>query len=129
MTNSIIFQIIGLTYLALGLGLLMAPSFYQAMIDKMLANEAMLFIMGFLVLLIGYFLVIYHNFWTGGLTVIITIFGWLALLKGLMMIIFPKKSIKLYKTVKISQKQLGIYGVVVLALGAIITYLGCLIFK
>ncbi|MCX6760814.1 MAG: hypothetical protein NTZ84_01755 [Candidatus Nealsonbacteria bacterium] len=124
MTDSSIFQILGLTYLAIGLGMLTSPRFYKEMLIKMIDNEAVLFVTGLLVFVIGYFFVAYHNIWTGGRTIIITIFGWLALLKGLMMIVIPEKSVKLYNLIKISEGQLGVYGVIVFVLGVILAYFG-----
>ena len=124
MTDASIFQILGLAYLTIGLGMLASPRFYEEMLNKMIDNEAVLFVTGLLVLVIGYFLVAYHNIWTSGWTIIITIFGWLALLKGLMMVVIPEKSIKLYNLIKISEGQLSIYGVIVFVLGIIFTYLG-----
>jgi uncharacterized protein YjeT (DUF2065 family) len=124
MTDANIFQIMGLTYLAIGLGMLVNPRFYKEMLNKMIDNEAVLFITGLLVFIIGYFLVAYHNIWTGDWTIIITIFGWLALLKGLMMVVVPEQSIKLYKAIKISKAQLSVYGIIIFALGIVCTYFG-----
>lgn len=124
MTDANIFQIMGLAYLAIGLGMLAAPRFYEEMLNKMINNEAVLFVTGLLVLVIGYFLVAYHNIWIGGWTIIITIIGWLALLKGLMMVVIPEKSLKLYNSIKISKGSLSIYGAIVSVLGIILTYLG-----
>jgi uncharacterized protein YjeT (DUF2065 family) len=124
MTDASIFQIFGLTYLAMGLGMLFSHRFYKEMINKMIDNEAVLFVTGLIVFVIGYFLVAYHNIWIGGWTIIITIFGWLAFLKGLMLIVIPEKSIQLYKLVKISKGQLSFYGIIVFVLGVIFSYLG-----
>lgn len=124
MTDASIFQLLGLTYLAIGLGMSVNRNFYKVMINKMIDNESVLFVTGLLVFVIGYFLVAYHNIWSGGWTIVITIFGWLALIKGLMMVVIPKSSIKLYNSIKISEKQLGFYGVIVFVLGVILTYLG-----
>lgn len=124
MTDASIFQILGLVYLVIGLGMLANPRFYKVMLNKMIDNEAVLLVMGLLVLVIGYFLVAYHNIWIGGRTIIITIFGWLALLKGLMMTVIPEKSIKFYNFIKVSKGQLSVYGIIVFVLGIIFTYLG-----
>lgn len=124
MTDASIFQILGLTYLAIGLGMSVNRNFYKVMINKMIDNESVLFVTGLLVFVIGYFLVAYHNIWNGGWTIVITIFGWLALIKGLMLVVIPKSSIKLYDSIKISEKQLGFYGAIVFVLGVILTYLG-----
>jgi len=124
MTDIGIFQILGLIYLAIGLGMLASPRFYKEMLNKMIDNEAVLFLTGLLVLIVGYLLVAYHNIWINGWTIIITIFGWLALLKGLMMVVIPGKSIKLYKIFKINEKQMSVYGLIVFVLGIILTYFG-----
>lgn len=124
MTDANIFQILGLAYLAIGLGMLINPRFYSKMLNKMIDDEAVLFVTGLLVLVIGYFLAAYHNIWTGGWTIIITVIGWLALLKGLMMVIIPEKSVKLYNLIKISKAQLSVYGKIVLVIGIIFAYLG-----
>lgn len=124
MTDTSIFQILGLTYIAIGLGMLINPRFYKDMLNKMINSEDVLFVTGLLVLIIGYFLVSYHNIWTGGAAIILTIFGWMALLKGLMMVVIPEQSIKLYNFIKISKGQVGTYGVIILILGVICTYLG-----
>jgi uncharacterized protein YjeT (DUF2065 family) len=124
MTDASIFQIMGLVYLAIGAGMLISPGFYSIMIKKMIENEAVLFVTGLLVAVIGLILVSYHNIWNGGWTIVITIFGWLALLKGLMLVVIPERSVKLYNTIKISDQQLKIYGIIVVVLGAVLAYLG-----
>ncbi|MDP2930286.1 MAG: hypothetical protein Q8N56_01610 [bacterium] len=55
MTDASIFQIFGLTYLTIGLGMLASPRFYEKMLNKMINDEAVLFMTGLLVLVIGYF--------------------------------------------------------------------------
>jgi uncharacterized protein YjeT (DUF2065 family) len=124
MTDLNIFQIMGLIYLSIGLGMLVDHRFYKKMLNKMIDDEAVLFVTGLTVLIIGYFLVAYHNIWIFDWTVIITIIGWMALLKGLMLIIIPEKSIKLYNMIKISAEQLKIYGIIVFVLGTILSFFG-----
>jgi hypothetical protein len=124
MTDANIFQIMGLVYSAIGVGMLVNRRFYSRMLNKMIADEAVLFVTGLLVTVIGYFLVAYHNNWTSGWTMIITIIGWLALLKGLMMVVIPENSLELYKFFKISKGQLSVYGIIILVIGAFLAYLG-----
>jgi hypothetical protein len=75
-------------------------------------------------LVIGYFLVTYHNIWISGWTVIITILGWMSFIKGLMMIVIPERSVKLYKAIKITERQLAVYGAIVVVIGIVCFYLG-----
>lgn len=124
MAEANIFQVIGLVYLAIGLGMLVNARFYETMLKRMIEDEVALFITGLAVLVIGYFLVAYHNIWVGGSTIIITVFGWMALLKGLMLVIIPEQSINLYKYIRITKGQMSLYGIIVLILGAICLYFG-----
>jgi uncharacterized protein YjeT (DUF2065 family) len=127
MTDAGIFQILGFTYLAMGLGMLLNPRFYERMLVKMIENEAVLFLAGLLVLVLGCFMVVYHNVWSGGWTVVITVVGWLALVKGLMMTVIPERSIKVYNALKFSGSQVAMYGVLVLILGIVFVYAGCFV--
>jgi hypothetical protein len=127
MTDANIFQIMGLAYSSIGLGMLINPRFYAKMLNKMIDDEAVLFLTGFLVEVLGYFLIAYHNIWTGGWTIIITITGWLAMLKGIMMVVIPEKSVRLYNFIKIARGQMKAYGIAVLVLGAVFFYLGIFI--
>lgn len=69
-----------------------------------ISNEATLLITGFFSLFIGLFMVLSHNIWTSDFRVIITIFGWGAVLKGFCRIFFPKKSLKIIKKFKKGNK-------------------------
>jgi hypothetical protein len=44
---------------------------------------------GMWILILGTIMVLFHNVWIAGWPVIITILGWLTLIKGAMFIIFP----------------------------------------
>ena len=124
MNDSNIFQILGLLYSAIGLGMLVCPRFYKEAINKMIDNEAILFVTGLLVLAAGYLVVAYHDVWTIDRALIITIFGWMALLKGLMMTVIPEQSVSLYKAIKITEKQMAVYGAIVFVIGLVCVYLG-----
>ena len=57
---------------------------------KMFAKHVpILFISGAMALIIGLLMVASHNIWTKDWRVIITVFGWLAVLKGVLYLILP----------------------------------------
>lgn len=64
---------------------------YLAMEESAVKNPAMLYLSGFFILLVGILLVISHQVWTQDWRVIITIIGWLILIKGLLRIFFPER--------------------------------------
>jgi len=53
-------------------------------------NTALLYSSGFLTLVLGVLLVVSHQVWTRDWRVVITIIGWLILIKGILRIFFPK---------------------------------------
>ncbi len=56
----------------------------------MFSNAALTCLMGFTTVIIVFLMVNYHNTWVKDWTVLITIMGWRALIKGVLMIAFPK---------------------------------------
>ncbi|PIR88335.1 MAG: hypothetical protein COU09_02775 [Candidatus Harrisonbacteria bacterium CG10_big_fil_rev_8_21_14_0_10_44_23] len=84
-------------YLAKVWGLFIVIITFSMMINKkqiakmyhLAKEEGMLILMGMLSLVVGILSVLSHNIWVSSWPTIITIFGWLALLKGLMFLFFP----------------------------------------
>lgn len=58
--------------------------------EKLVKNPANIYVSGFLIVILGVLLLVSHPAWTADWRVVITILGWLVLLKGLMRIFFPE---------------------------------------
>lgn len=56
---------------------------------RYMKDEGNIFVTGYLTLVIGILSVVAHNVWVGGWPVIITVLGWLTLVKGVIRITFP----------------------------------------
>lgn len=55
--------------------------------ETLVHNPAMLFLTGIITLVAGLAIVLSHNVWTGGaLPVVVTLLGWTALIKGLLLL-------------------------------------------
>ncbi|MBT3407306.1 hypothetical protein HOK68_00970 [Candidatus Woesearchaeota archaeon] len=74
--------------LIIGLLIFFNKSLMKEMI-KLTSDKVFLFVSGFLSLILGLFTVLLHNLWVSDWRVIITIFGWLALLKGILILGCP----------------------------------------
>lgn len=89
-------------------------------------NPMTTYLSGFLILILGILLVVSHQLWTSDWRVIITVIGWLVLLKGLLRIFFPEAVGKL-----IAKKQRNRHfvwaEVAVLLLGLYLLYQGFLL--
>ncbi len=125
MTDAQIFQILGITYPIVGIGILINPDFYKKLITNFTENPPAIYLSGLVALAIGYLLVMFHNIWAKDWSVIITIFGWAALIKGLFLIVLPKVSIKISNFFKKQMtKFLTVWATVVIILGGLLCWLG-----
>ena len=61
------------------------------MIDGFTDNLALLYVTGIITTILGLMMVVSHNIWDNSWRVIITLIGWLVLLKGLTFLFLPKK--------------------------------------
>ncbi len=75
----------------------------------------LLMFMGPIVLIAGLFLVLGHNLWVGDWRVVVTIAGWLTLLKGLTIMFLPEQGLKLARAW--NEKSLSLAALVMLVLG------------
>lgn len=108
-------------YLFIGLGMLMDPKHYKKMVEGVIKDPTLLYYGGFMATMSGFLIVYFHHVWQGW-PLLITVFGWLAFLKGFILFVFPgffTPWMKYFK--KINMTGIGIF---VLALGILFGYLG-----
>jgi uncharacterized protein YjeT (DUF2065 family) len=124
MTDAQIFQILGIIYLAVGIGIIINPDFYKKLIKDFTEHPPAIYLGGLAAMVIGFLLISFHNIWVKDWAVIITILGWAALIKGLFLIILPKVSIKINNAFKEMKKLLPVWATIVIILGALLCWLG-----
>ena len=124
MSDAQIFQIFSLAYITIGIGILINPGFYKKLFEDFIENAAVLYLGGVMALAIGYLILAFHNTWTKDLSVIITIVGWLALIKGILILIRPKIIIALSKAMVQKESILKIEAIAVIILGLAFAFLG-----
>lgn len=124
MTDAQIFQILGITYLAVGIGIFINPDFYKKMIKDFTENPSAIYLGGLVALAIGFLIVSFHNIWVTDWPVIITILGWAALIKGLFLLVLPKISIKISNMFKEMKNLLPVWSTIVIILGVLLCWLG-----
>jgi hypothetical protein len=76
--------------LAASTGAFFGADHYRKIADDLFSNAGLTYLAGFITVVIGFLIVTYHNRWTKNWTVLVTILGWLALLKGISLIAFPQ---------------------------------------
>lgn len=89
-TSILIARILATVYFSFSLGLLLSSKYYKEELPKLVINPAYLMLGGFMAIVFGFLILEFHNTRNSDWTVVITIFGWLSLLKGIILIVFPQ---------------------------------------
>ena len=125
MGNSIfIARIFGLCYLIIGACLLYNRKAFQRIMEDFCKSAALVFFGGLFALVIGVVIVLRHNIWVANWTVMITIIGWLALIKGIWLIAFPNTVSTFMQAYQKNENLVIVHSIAALILGAILTYFG-----
>lgn len=124
-TSVLIAQLIAVVYVFVGLGMLANPKHYQVMIQDFIKSPGMIYIGGIMAVLVGVLIILHHNIWESSWAVVITLIGWIATLKGFMLLVFPE-SVKWWKSTFKKEDYLAPIGVFVLIFGLFFGYFGYL---
>ena len=88
--SKLIAKMAAVIYLSASAGAFFSADYYRKISDNFFGNAGLTYMGGFITAVIGLAIVNYHNRWTKNWTVLITILGWLALVKGILLIAFPQ---------------------------------------
>jgi hypothetical protein len=124
MSDAQIFQFFSLVYLSIGVGMIFNREFYKKMFGDFVGNASILYLGGVMALVVGFLLVTFHNTWAACPSTIITVLGWLALIKGIVILVQPKALISLTKALVASDKFMTIEMVLVIVIGILFSYFG-----
>jgi predicted transglutaminase-like protease len=83
-------KVIGLYLIFVSIAMLANMELFLNYINILIRNEPLMFVLGFITLILGILLVVSHNIWQRNWTVMITIIAWLIMLKGASIILFPQ---------------------------------------
>ncbi|MCK5014817.1 MAG: hypothetical protein KAS66_13470 [Candidatus Omnitrophica bacterium] len=118
MENSIFLaKIIGPYCIIIAIGILLNREMYVKIMEDFIENSALIYLGGALALIIGLLIVLTHNVWVAGWPVIITIFGWLGIIKGAWLFIFPGTITKFMEVYQKKSSLLVVHLVLILIIG------------
>jgi len=92
---------------------------------RLLEEKGFVLFSGYLALILGLVTVILHNLWTADWRVVITIFGWISLIKGIVRIGFPEIPQKLVPVFKNKLALTQILLIICILLGAWLIWASC----
>ncbi|MCX6721464.1 MAG: hypothetical protein NT026_02595 [Candidatus Staskawiczbacteria bacterium] len=122
MLSNYLAELWGLSIVAVTLAMLLKQK-YIAMMFAEIENDTKLFCWGLATLVIGIAMILAHNLWVKDWRVVITIFGWISLIKGLTMLFIPEQ-FRIW-TNKVAMFQYIPYALIVgLIIGLALTYFG-----
>ncbi|MHC4906607.1 MAG: hypothetical protein ACYTEN_12410 [Planctomycetota bacterium] len=124
MSDAQIFQLFSIVYLAIGVGMLINPGFYKKLFTDFAENAAAMYIGGVAALAIGFVILVHRGLGcTHDWSMILSIIGWLALIKGLLILVCPKLMMALTKAM-IKDSLLKVWPVVIIILGLALSFFG-----
>jgi hypothetical protein len=123
-TSIFLARLIGPTLLAIGIGMIVNREGYREMAREFLASRALIYLAGLLALVPGLAIVLTHNVWVADWRVLITLFGWLAVIGGVFRLLFPQEVTRIGSRMIAAQNYMTIGGAVVLVLGAVLSFYG-----
>lgn len=121
--TTLIARIIATLYLSIGVGLIVNGSFYRKELVKLVDNIGFLLLDGVLCMVGGYLILWNHSSWNKGLPMLITIVGHGLLIRGVLILAFPK-FIAMFKPLLQEKYIRKLITPSVLIMGSIFAYFG-----
>lgn len=118
--TTFVFQAACIVYLAAGVGALLGNMKFESLVKDFEKSPGLTYLAGFITVIIGLLIVGQHNVWQKDWTVLVTIIGWAALIKGVFLIAFPNQ-LSMFNGL---YKKNSMWGVLLIILGVLFGYLG-----
>ena len=118
-------KLLGLYLVIVISGIFLNRKLMERIVKDFSDNLGLVYLSGFFSLLIGLLVVLNHNVWSADWKMIITLIGWLTLVKGIIRIFFPEKLFKLAK--KFPSGWLNVVCAIFFVIGIYLTYIGFLL--
>ncbi len=86
----LIARIAGPLLVLVALGMLLNREHYRTMTREFLDSPSLIYLSGTLAFVVGMVIVMFNNLWVADWRVVITLIGWISLIKGIGRIVFPQ---------------------------------------
>jgi len=125
MTTSIFLaRLLGPLLLAVGAGILINPKPFHTMAGEVVRSITLVYLFGLFDFAAGLAIVLTHNVWAASWRVLITILGWLMLIRGAVRILAPEAIMGFAAKVIRNKRLVPVSGVVTGVLGLVFCYFG-----
>ena len=117
-------KLVGLYVVVIAIAVLVNKPMMVATVTGLFKDPAVVVLSGVIALGIGLAIVLGHNVWSSAPAIIVTIIGWLSLLKGLALLLVPANVQAAYALGVNYNQYFSVYAVVTLVVGLYLTYAG-----
>lgn len=124
MNITFLLQLFGPLFIAIGIGFIFSRNFYAKILDDFAGNSALVYITGIFTFLFGGFIVANANVWELSAVGLLTLLGWSALIKGVLLLAAPAHFLRVATSIYKNKSAFTFAGVLVLAIGFYLTRAG-----
>jgi hypothetical protein len=98
-------------------------SYFNAVMTDLANSKGLLWVTGFITFVMGMVIVALYNVWSADWRVLVTLLGWLTVIKGAVIMLLPSSMMLLYRKY-LSNHLLTYSGIYALVLGGLLLFLG-----
>ena len=117
-------KVVGVYVLVKAIALIAKRNEVSKFVDDFMKDNTMLMFAGALELILGLLIVNSHNIWVNSWPVIITILGWLMVIEGIFIAVFPSKKVKKAFEMFNTKRWYTIGTIIALVIGIYLVYVG-----
>jgi hypothetical protein len=110
-------KVFGVYFIVIGASVFLKSGSWRKVIDEFSKNTALMHITGMFVLILGLLVVLSHNHWGYNFRGLVTLLGWLTLIKGAGYLLLPSGIMAGWVKIMNSRSMLMFWGIVVILIG------------
>jgi hypothetical protein len=117
-------RLVGPALAWVGLAILLRPQAFRLVLQSFMASPATLYLTGFLALIGSLALVLVHNLWVADWRVVVTVLGWVGVVKGAAIIMRPESVVALGGLFRAGRGTIFVAAAANLVIGGVLSYFG-----
>ena len=117
-------RIYGVVAFTAALAALLSPKRMSLIIADFETAPALVFMAALFALILGLVMVMIHNLWTDIAAILVSLFGWVVLIKGILLLAAPEGVLRFATASASSPERIRLWGIAALVLAAIFLIIG-----
>lgn len=114
-------KVLGIYMMVSGLMLIVKGKSLTILLKDFFDHPALIYLTGVILIFLSSIYLLQYNIWNGTFNIVVTLFAWLVLLKGLAYIFAPKLLSEI--SVKKYQKYFALYGIIAILVGLFLFFI------